>query len=210
MWKEEKVKEENGWRQLNVLPMRSRSSPGRSASGGRPTAKWRIKQVDTRRLTDSQIRLKERISRIYRNIAQQFSFRLDKDSEWTQFWMELAMVEKAQASLLSLENQFFEPDGREINTELIDKKTHMEIDLILSSAEKKIVPGMTEQEAIAILVSIESALIGKNFSSFLHTQDMDVSTYITASTQVYDEHARRIIAGIRKYGNLTFNQKNGK
>ena len=61
------------------------------------------KKISIQGLLDFQIRMEERISRIYRQIAGHAS---GPDTKWAVFWERLAMDEANHAALLFLEKEF--------------------------------------------------------------------------------------------------------
>lgn len=150
---------------------------------------------------DFQIGIEERISKIYQSIAglaSQFSGGSDHDTEGrVAFWKDLAMDESHHAALLSTEKELLQTGVRARRVVEIDPRTREELELLLSSCEEKIHPGMTEKEAFQILVTVEAS-DNRLFYSLLKAADSKVVAYFAVFSQALKRHEERIQQGILK------------
>ena len=155
-------------------------------------------RMETQAALDFQIGLEERIGRIYGKIASEFSSSPDHDEGRIAFWEQLARDEAVHASLLSIEKEFLQNGIRIRKPVQIELHTQEALEILLSECEGRIGPGITENEVIEILVSLEASEVNKIFSSLLEATDSKVLTRFASFSSAHKDHEWRVLEGVKK------------
>lgn len=155
--------------------------------------------MNTEGALDFQIGLEERISRIYQDIAEQFSSGSDHDTEWVALWRELARDEVSYASLLSVEKTFLQSGTRVKDEVEIDPGVRKELDRLLSWCESQVRPGLTKEEAVKILGTLEGSDVNQIFFSLLKATDSKVLSRLPDFSHQHEVHERRIQKVVQRY-----------
>lgn len=154
----------------------------------------------TESLIDFQISLERRISRIYRKISKHFLSESEVGQDWIDFWGQLALDEARHASILGLEKKFLH-SGSHIKTPVhIDPKIKEGMDVLLTECEERIAAGITQKEAIQMLVTLENSEDKKTFSSLLKATDSKVLGYFADYSKSIIDHEQHVLALVKRYG----------
>jgi len=152
--------------------------------------------VNTEGVIDFQISLEERISRVYREIADQSP----EDTEWAALWRELSADEGKHASLLAIEKMFLQNGTRFKRPIEIDPEVEKALNGLLSNCERRVRSGMTQKDAVEILAALEASEVNKLFSTILKATDSKVLSRLADSSRAHLEHDRHIQAAMERYG----------
>lgn len=147
---------------------------------------------------DFQIGIEERAGRIYEKIGSRFSSAPDAGGEWIFLWRQLAEDEMFHAALLRVEKEFLQNGARVRRPIEIDASTREGLEALLRKCEEKIGPGLTREEALRILASIEQSEVNYIFSSLLSATDSKVLTRFTSFSSAHREHEARVLEGIKR------------
>ncbi|MFQ5949589.1 MAG: hypothetical protein ACE5J1_02760 [Nitrospiria bacterium] len=97
--------------------------------------------MNTEGVLDFQIRLEERVSHIYQDIADQLSSEIDHLTDCVTFWKKLAGDEANHASLLSIEKTFLQSGARVKEEVAVDQRSWMSWITSSRSVRSGSVPG---------------------------------------------------------------------
>lgn len=154
--------------------------------------------MNTEGTLDYQIELEKRIARIYGEIATQVLSFGGNYQERTALWENLAQDESDHATLLSIEKALLQTGARVKKPVEMDPDTREEIDQLLSDCERKIKQGISEAEALDILVSIE-ACDNRIFKSLLKATDSKLLSRFVFLSRSYKAHEARVQKGLDIY-----------
>lgn len=152
-------------------------------------------------LLDFQISVEKRVAAIYQKIGDSFSCGAAPDGEWITFWRRLAADERDHAALLSIEKEFLQTGVCVQRSVEVDQKVRQEIDLLLSTCEEKVGPGLSEEEAIQILVALEESEAHNLLYVLLNMTDSKVLSHFAAFSESLKQHEARIQQWIRERPN---------
>ncbi len=154
--------------------------------------------MNTEGTLDYQIGLEKRIAHIYEQIATQVLSFGGNHQERTALWENLAQDESDHAALLLIEKALLQTGTRVKKPVEIDLETRKEIDQLLAECDQKIADGVSEAEALEILVSIE-ACDNRLFKSLLKATDSKVLSRFIFLSRSYKAHEARVQKGLDIY-----------
>jgi len=154
--------------------------------------------MNTEGTLDYQIGLEKRIAHIYEQIATQLVSFGGKHQERTDFWEHLAQDESDHAKLLSIEKALLQTGTRVKKPVEIDSDTREGIEQLLAECEQKVADGVSEAEALEILVSIE-ACDKRLFKPLLKATDSKLLSRFVFLSRSYKAHEVRVQKGLAIY-----------
>lgn len=126
---------------------------------------------------------------------------LEKDREQIRF------ILKEFANYYEIEKEFLQTGVCVQRPVEVDQKVQQEIDLLLSTCEKKVGPGLSEEEGIHILIALEESEAHNLLYVLLNMTDSKVLSHFAAFSQSLKQHEARIQQGIQMMSN---DRKRGK
>ncbi|MFY9268317.1 MAG: hypothetical protein WAO55_01055 [Candidatus Manganitrophaceae bacterium] len=97
-----------------------------------------------------------------------------------------------------IEKEFLQNGVRIKKPVQIDLPTQEALEALLSEWEERIARGITEKDAIEILVSLETSDVNKIFSALLSATDSRVLARFTAFSLAHKEHEQRVLEGVKR------------
>ncbi len=153
--------------------------------------------MNTEGTLDYQIGLEKRIAHIYDRIANQFLSAEDNNQKRKRaaLWKNLARDESDHATLLSIEKALLQTGVRVKKPVEMNREMREELDLLLTECDQKVAHGVTEAEAVEILMSIES-YDNRFFKSLLKATDSKLLSRFATLSRSFKAHEARVQEGL--------------